>query len=67
MLEQALNNASSGTSPGHLSFQPGRERKLASRGGGWALRAQASVVNKIIFFYLVDNLSLIIIMGYYEN
>ena len=34
----------------NLSFQPKRERKLASRGGGWALRAQASVVNKIIFF-----------------
>ena len=25
----------------NLSFQPGRERKLASRGGGWAQRAQA--------------------------
>ena len=25
----------------NLSFQPKRERKLASRGGGWALRAQA--------------------------
>jgi len=25
----------------NLSFQPGRERKLASRGGGWARRAQA--------------------------
>jgi len=40
------------------------ERKLASRGGGWALGSQASIVNKKI---KVDNLSLIVIMGYYKK
>jgi len=47
-------------------LEPGRERKLASGGGGWALGSQAALSTKL-FFYLVDNLSLIIIMGYYEN
>jgi hypothetical protein len=38
-------------SPGqlvNLSFQPGRERKLASRGGGWALGSQAAAVKHIL-------------------
>ena len=43
----------------NLSFQPGRERKLASRGGGWARRAQAKIK--------VDKLENLYNMGFYEN
>jgi hypothetical protein len=32
----------------NLSFQPGRERKLASRGGGWAQSSQAEKKNKML-------------------
>ena len=43
---------------------PKRERKLASRGGGWALGSQAIIVNKKI---KVDKVSLIISMGFYKK
>jgi hypothetical protein len=33
---------------GHLSLKPMRERKLASRGGGWAQSSQAEKKNKML-------------------
>jgi hypothetical protein len=42
-----------------LSNLTGRERKLASRGGGWARSSQAEKK--------VDKRKQIVIMGYYEN
>ena len=43
---------------------PKRERKLASRGGGWALGSQACIVNKKI---KVDKQAELFSMGFYEK
>jgi len=52
------------TATGHYPNLPKRERKLASRGGGWALGSQAIIVNKKI---KVDKVNLIITMGIYKK
>jgi len=49
---------------GHYPNLPKRERKLASRGGGWALGSQAGIVNKKI---KVDKQAELFSMGFYEK